>query len=247
VLAADLVARKVDVIITNGTPGTLAAKNATSTIPIVFTGAGDPVGVGLVASLARPGGNLTGFTNISAGLTPKLLDLLTELVPGASRIGLLVNPNNPAADLLIQSLRKAAHAKGVTLDRRKASTEGEIDDAFASLVQLRAGALIVAGDPFLSERPRQITALASRDAVPAIYGWIGYVAFGALMVYGVDEDDQLHQAGIYAGRILNGARPADLPVQQPTTFKLIVNLKAANALGLTVPQSIITRADEVIE
>jgi putative tryptophan/tyrosine transport system substrate-binding protein len=247
-LAADLVSRKVDVIVTNGgTPAALAAKSATSTVPIVFINVGDPVRVGLVASLARPGGNMTGFSNITVELMPKLLELITELVPQTSAIALLVNPNTANAEFLIQDLQQAAHAKGVKLLVVKAGTEGEIDAAFASLVQLQAGALVVDPDGYLVSRREQLVALASRYALPAIYAHRVFTAVGGLISYGHDSADDSRQAGIYAGRILKGAKPADLPVQQPTRFELVVNLKTAKALGLTIPPSILARADEVIE
>jgi len=247
-LAADLVSRKVDLIVTmGGTPSALAAKDATSTIPVVFTNVGDPVGIGLVASLARPGGNLTGFSNISAELTAKLFELLTELVPRARLFALLVNPNNGNSERIISYSQEAAHVKGVQLAVLKASTEGEIDAAFTSFVKLSAGGLVVGSDPFFHSRRGQLLALASRHAVPAIYAVRQYAALGGLISYGIDEAAFNRQAGMYAGRILKGAKPADLPVQQPTTFELVVNLKTAQALGLTVPPSILARADEVIE
>ena len=247
-LAADLVSRNVDLIITrSGTSGALAAKSATSTIPIVFVNVGDPVAAGLVASLGRPGGNITGFSSISPGLTPKLLDLLSELVPRAGAFALLVNPTNQNTDLVIPSVREAARAKGIKLSVQNASTEGEIDAVFTSLVALRADALVINGDAFFSSRIEQIVSLASRHAIAVAYQLPTFAAAGGLMSYGFDEDDIRRQAGIYAGRILNGAKPADLPVQQPTTFRLVINLKTAKALGLTVPQSILVRADEVIE
>jgi putative ABC transport system substrate-binding protein len=212
-LAADLVSRKVDVFITTGgTPPTLAAKNATSTIPIVFIGVGDPVGSGLVASLARPGGNITGFSNITIELMPKLLDLLSELVPQAGVIAFLANPNSPTAEPVLRGAQEAARAKRVQLAVVKAGTEDEIDAAFASLVQLQAGGLIVDPDGFFISRREQIVALASRHAIPAIYPHLQYAAAGGLISYGIDEVVVLHQAAIYAGRILKGAKPAELPV-----------------------------------
>ena len=219
-LAADLVSRKIDVIVAHGgTPSALAAKNATSTIPIVFTTVGDPVGIGLVASLARPGGNLTGFSNISTDLTPKLFELLSELVPQARAIALLSNPNNPAAERTTREMEEAARAKQVQLHVLKASTESEIDAAFATLVQLHAGALVIGSDSFFYKQRDQLVALASRYAVPAIYGSREFVAAGGPISYGPNLPGIFRQVGIYAGRILNGVKPADLPVQQPTTFE----------------------------
>jgi putative ABC transport system substrate-binding protein len=248
VLAADLVRRRVDVIVTtNGTTTALAAKNATSTIPIIFTYVSDPVGVGLVASLARPGGNATGFSNIAAGLGPKQMELISELVPHVNVIAVLVNPNNPAGELLIRDAQLAAGAAGLKLAVLKASTEDEIDAAFTSLVQLRAGALVVDPDGFFTNRREQIVALASRHAVPAVYPRRQFVAAGGLISYGSVETAVLQQAGIYTGRILKGEKPADLPVQQPTKFELVINLKTAKTLGLSIPQPLLARADEVIE
>jgi putative ABC transport system substrate-binding protein len=245
-LAADLVSRKVDVFVTQGgASSAIAAKNATSTIPIVFTNVGDPIGLGLVASLARPGGNLTGFTELSVELEPKRLELLCELVPQAVVIALLVNPDNgSAAEQHVRAAEEAARTKGVRLVVLKASSDGEIEAAFA---QLQAGGFLVVTDPFFLSRRDQLVALAARHAVPAIYGNPGLVAAGGLISYGADTGALFRQAGIYAGRILKGAKPADLPVQQPTAFKLVVNLKTAKALGLTIPPSILARADEVIE
>jgi putative tryptophan/tyrosine transport system substrate-binding protein len=245
-LAADLVARKVDVIVAPGPPLSLAAKNATSTIPIIFMG-GDPVAEGLVDSFARPGGNLTGVTFMNAELMPKRFELLSELAPQASVIALLVNPNNPAAEPMIQDVQKAARTKGVQLRVLRASTESEIDAAFATLVQVQAGALVLGADPFFGQRRDQLVALAARHAVPAIADWRGFAAAGGLISYGTSFTDSVRQVGMYAGKILKGTKPADLPVQQPTKFELVVNLKTAQALGLTVPQMILARATEVIE
>jgi len=245
-LAADLVRRKVDLIATGSTPPALAAKSATSTIPIVFVSA-DPVGDGLVASLARPGGNLTGIGFMATELMPKRLELLSELVPQAKVISLLVNPNNASTGRLIKEAQEAARVKGVRLPILKAGTESEIQAAFASLVQLRAGALVVGADPFLYGRRDQLLALASRHAVPAICSWREFAVARGLISYGPSLTAAVRQVGIYAGRILNGEKPSDLPVQQPTIFELVINLKTATALGLTVPPSILARADEVIE
>jgi putative ABC transport system substrate-binding protein len=248
-LAADLVSRKVDLIVAaGGTPTARAAKNATSTIPIVFTGVGDPVAAGLAASLARPGGNLTGFSDLTGELTSKRVELLCELVPQATAIAVLVNPDNPGhGALYIRFMQEAARARGVQLSFLKARTEDQIDTAFASLVQLQAGGLLVTPDPFLNSRFKQLVALASRDSVPAIYAFRAATAAGGLISYGIDNAALDRQAGIYAGRILKGEKPADLPVQQPTRFELVINLKTAAALGLTVSPAILARADEVIE
>jgi len=248
-LAADLVGRKVDVIVsTGGFPTALAAKSATSTIPIVFIGGGDPVEGGLVASLARPGGNLTGFTLLVVELNPKRLELLSELVPQARVIALLVNPNSADADARItRDVQDAARSKGLQLSILKASTEGEIDAAFATLRQLHADGLVVSSEPFFTRQREQLVGLAARHAVPAIYALPEFAASGGLISYGPSVTSTFRQAGIYAGRSLKGEKPADLPVQQPTTFELVVNLKTAEALGLTVPPSILARADEVIE
>jgi putative ABC transport system substrate-binding protein len=247
-LAADLVGRKVDVIVsTGGTPTALAAKNATSTIPIVFRAGADPVGDGLVASLARPGGNLTGVSMLIDELTRKRLELLSELVPQAKVIALLVNPKNPATENVMRDVQEAARVKGLQLPILKANSESEIDAAFATLVQLQAGALVVAADPFLSSRREQLVALATRYAVPAIYAWREFAEAGGLISYGSSLTTAFRQLGNYAGKILKGAKPADLPVQQSTRFELVINLKTAKARGLTIPQSLLLRADEVIQ
>jgi putative ABC transport system substrate-binding protein len=246
-LAADLVARKVDVIAAiGGTPPALVAKSATSTIPIVF-GSGDPVGMGLVASLARPGGNLTGVSTL--GLEPKRVEMLSELAPRVKVIAILVNPSNAIAEHVIQSTREATRAKGVQLIVLKSGTASEIEGAFATLVRLRAGALILPSDPFFNSRRDQVLALAARYAVPAIYDWREYAAAGGLISYGPSRSDTWRRCGVYVGKILKGAKPADadLPVEQSMKFELVVNLKTAKALGLTIPPAILARADEVIE
>jgi putative ABC transport system substrate-binding protein len=246
-LAADLVGRKVDLIATSGgPPAAQAAKNASSTIPIVFI-ASDPVELGLVASLARPGGNLTGVSTMLAELTAKRLELLSELVPQAKVIALLVNPGGPNTERTIGDVQEAARTKGVQLQILKAGSESEIDAAFATLVRLPAGALVVGTDPFFVSRRDQFVALTSRDAVPAIYELREFAASGGLISYGPSLTAAYRQVGTYAGKILNGAKPADLPVEQATKFELVINLKTAKALGLTVPQSLLARADEVIE
>jgi ABC-type uncharacterized transport system substrate-binding protein len=245
-LAADLVGRKVDLIMANSPPAALAAKSATSTIPIVFRGGTDPVGDGLVASLARPGGNLTGVS-LADDVTAKRLQLLSELVPRVGVIALMVNPNTPSAERVIRDLQEAARTKGLQLHVLKAGSESEINSAFASLVQLHVDALVVAADPFLSSRREQLVALASRHAVPSSYAWREFAASGGLISYGPSLTSAFRLVGAYAGKVLKGAKPADLPVQQPTTFELVINLKTAEALGLTVPQSMLMRADEVIE
>jgi putative ABC transport system substrate-binding protein len=245
-LAADLVRRKVDVIATGSMPSARAAKDATSTIPVVFETGIDPVKAGLVTSFARPDGNLTGVCMLTAELLPKQFELLSELVPKASVIGVLVNPASSNAERLINEVQEAVRAKGAHLNILNADTETAIEAAFAALVQVHAG-LIVAPDPFFLSRRRQLVELASRDAIPTIYPLREFAATGGLISYAANIRTAFHLLGTYAGKILNGAKPADLPVQQPTTFELVVNLKTAKALGLTVPPSILARADEVIE
>jgi putative tryptophan/tyrosine transport system substrate-binding protein len=235
------------VIVTYGASAIQAVKSATSTIPVVFFGGGDLVSAGLVASLARPGGNLTGVSIMALELNPKRLDLLSELVPQAGVVALLVNPNNASAERTIQDLQEAARAKGVHLAILKAGAEGDFQTAFAPLVQLGAGALAVGSDAYFFSHREQLVGLAADHAVPAIYDAREFVVAGGLVSYGSSFTSSWPQVGIYAGKVLNGAKPADLPVQQPTKFELVVNLKTARALGLTVPQSILARADEVIE
>jgi putative ABC transport system substrate-binding protein len=223
------------------------ASPAASTIPNVFVFVSNPVRIGLVASLARPGGNVTGFGGLDLELTPKRLEFLSESAPHAKVIALLMNPSNTTNESLIREVQEAAREKGLQLPILKAATEGGIDAAFASLVQLQAGALIVYADGFFNSRNKQLVALALRHGVPAISSSRGFATSGGLISYGASFLVAYRQAGIYAGRILKGERPADLPVQQPTKFELVINLKTAKALGLTVPQSLLARADEVIE
>jgi len=248
-LAVDLVRRQVSVIVVlESTNGALAAKAATQTIPIVFMQGADPVGIGLVNSLNRPGGNLTGIGLLAAETAGKCFELLLEVVPKAKSIAYLRNPTNRAfAESETRELQTAAHAHGVELLPFNASRPSEIDTAFDDLVRQRADALQVSSDGFLLTHPDQIVTLAARHAVPAVYAWPQYPAAGGLMSYGTNIRDAWRQAGIYIGRILNGEKPADLPVQQATKIELVINFKTAKTLGLTVPLSLLGRADQVIE
>ena len=246
-LAADLVDRRVAGIVTVGTPATLAAKAATATIPIVFNIGVDPVQFGLAASLSRPGGNLTGVGILSGDLAAKKLEVLHELLPDAAVVAMLVNPTNPVVEPKSRAAQDAARSLGVQLHILRASTAGEIDAAFASLVKLRARALVVGDDPYFFDPRAQIMALAARDAVPTISGWRAFPVAGGLMSYGSDLADAYRQVGLYAGKILKGIRPADLPVQQVVKIEMAVNLKTAKTLGITFPFPLIGRADEVIE
>ena len=247
-LAADLVRRRVAVIAASVLPAVLAAKGATQSIPIVFVIGSDPVEMGLVASLNRPGGNLTGFTVLEIEFVAKRLELLHELVPAAASIALLVNPANPrGADAQTKQAQIAARTIGLGLLVLKASTPSDMEAAFRSLAQQDAGALLVGGDTFFSTSRDQIVTLAARYAVPVIYFDRDFVAAGGLMSYGGAASDAFRQAGIYAGRILKGERPTDLPVQQSTKVELTINLRTAKALGITVPLTLLGRADEVIE
>ena len=248
-LAAQLVHRQVTVIVAaGGTASALAAKAATASIPIVFGIGADPVGVGLVASLNRPGGNVTGVTSLNVEVGPKRLELLRELLPSATIMALLVNPTSPAlAEPVARGLQAAAHALRLQLHVLHASNERDFDTVFANLIQLSAAALIIGSDNFFTARSKQLATLTVRHAVPAIYQFHEFTAAGGLMSYGSSEAEYYRLVGIYAGRILKGDRPADLPVQQSTKVELIINLKTAKALGLTVPLSLLGRADEVIE
>ncbi len=245
-LAADLVRRQVAVIAAN-TPAALPAKAVTATIPIVFLTAADPVEAGLVASLSRPGGNLTGMSILNVELGPKRLELLHELVPSASIVALLINPTHPAAETASKDLQAAARTLGLEFHVLHASTEHDFNTVFATLTQVRAGALVIGADAFFVSRSEQLAALTVRHVVPAISLSREFAVAGGLMSYGTSVRDAYRQIGLYAGRILNGEKPADLPVQQITKVELIINLKTARALGLTVSLPLLGRADEVIE
>jgi putative ABC transport system substrate-binding protein len=248
VLVADLVRRQVAMIFAgNGAPVALAAKAATTTIPIVFNMGDDPVRFGLVPSLNRPGGNITGQAAQNAELGPKRLQLLHEVVPAATTLALLVNPTNPNVETLSRDLHAAARTLGLQLQILHASTEREIDAVVATLLQLQAGGLMIGHDPFFNSQNERLATQALRQAMPTIYQFREFAAAGGLMSYGTDLADLYRQSGVYAGRILKGEKPGDLPVTQPTKFELFVNLKTAKALGLTIPQTLLVAADEVIE
>ena len=246
-LAAELVNRGVAVILAGSLPSALAAKQATSAIPIVFVMGADPVKLGVVASLNRPGGNITGIYQYFGALGGKRLEFIRELVPSLTVLAVLSNPKNPNADDHLDDIQAAARAIGQQIDVVRASSESEIDAAFARLAQRHDGALLVADDPFFSVRRDQIVALAARYAIPASYYARAFALAGGLMSYGSSSNENNRQAGIYVGRILKGAKPSELPVLQPTKFELVINLKTAKVLGLSVPSSLIATADEVIE
>ena len=245
-MAADLVRRQVAVIAANG-PAVVAAKAATAAIPIVFSVGLDPVKTGLVASLNRPGGNITGVTILFDELGPKRLELIRELIPTAANVAVLINPAYPTAEVQSRDLHAAARVLGLELRVLHASGERDLDTAFAALVQLRAGALVIGNDSFFNSRSEQLAALMIRHAVPTIFQTREFARAGGLVSYGGSIKDSYRQVGVYTGRILKGEKPADLPVQQTAKVELIVNLKTAKALGITVPQTLLARADEVIE
>jgi putative ABC transport system substrate-binding protein len=247
-MAVDLVRRGANVLVTGGTPATLAAKAATTTIPIVFILSTDPVEAGLVTSLNRPGGNVTGVTGLNVELAPKKVELLHELLPSATTLALLVNPTNPiAAESQSRSVGAAAQTLGLHVHILHSSTERDFDSIFARLAQIRAGALIIGSDLFFTSRSERLAALSLRHAVPSIYQFREFAHAGGLMSYGGSITDWGHQAGIQTGRILAGVKPADLPVHQATKLELFINLKTAKALALEVPATLLARADEVIE
>ena len=247
-MAAELVRRRVAIIVaTGGGPSAFAAKAATTAIPIVFNIADDPVSQGLVATLARPGGNITGVSILSTELTTKRLNLLRELVPGGVRVAVLVNPNGPSADVTVREIEAAAETVVLKIHVLKASTSREIDAAFANFVRERPDALFVGNDAFLTSRRVQLVHLATLHRLPATYALRDYAEVGGLMSYGASLRDAYRQVGLYAGRILKGSKPADLPVVQASKFELVINLQTARLLGLTVPPTLLATADEVIE
>jgi putative ABC transport system substrate-binding protein len=245
--AADLVGRNVDVILTSGPPSLRAASAATSTIPVVFVVGSDPVRDGLVSSMSRPDRNLTGITFLAVDLTPKRLELVTELVPQTKIVGLLTNPTNAAEERVVTDAQAAARAVGLRLEVLPASNDGEIDAAFAMVGQRQVGALLVSPDSLFTSRTSRIAALATTHRIPTIFAFRESVAAGGFASYGPNVPRVYHDAGLYVGRILKGDKPGDLPILQPTVFELVLNLKTAKALGLNVPPTLLTRADEVIE
>jgi putative ABC transport system substrate-binding protein len=247
-IAADLVSRRVNVITAvGGDPSPLAAKRATSTIPIVFGMGGDPVSAGLVESFNRPGGNVTGVTLLTSQMEPKRLGLLRELAPGAPLIGILLNPNFPPATLQLQQIEEAARGVGQRIAVARASTDEELDAAFAALVKERIDALLVAADPYFDVRRERIVAFAARQRLPAIYQFREFALAGGLLSYGINLPDIYRQFGVYTAEILKGAKPADLPVLHPTKFETVINLKTAKALGIKISDNLLSLADEVIE
>jgi len=245
-LAAELVRLKVDVIVASSTPTALAAKNATRTIPIVFVTAGDPVGSGLVAGIARPGGNITGLSLLAPEIVAKQLQLLKEAVPQASRVAVLSNPANPYTALMVKETEAAARSLGMWVQLLGVRGADAFDSAFSAVTKGRASALFVLFDPFLFAHRTRIAEFANKNRLPAMYPHREYAETGGLMAYGADIRDNFRRAATYVHKILTGTKPADLPVEQPTKFELVINLKTAKALGLTIPQSVLIRADEVI-
>jgi len=247
-LAADLVARQVTVIVApGGAPAALAAKSVTTSIPIVFEMGADPIAIGLVASLARPGGNLTGISSLNVEVTPKRLEILHEAIPTGAVVAVLLNPTSPTADSQFKQLQEAARTLALRLHVLHASTEGDFDKVFATLLQLRPKGLVVASDTFFATHSEQLAALTARHAMPAIHQSRDFALAGGLMSYGGSFVESHRQAGVYTGRILKGDKPAGLPVQQVTKVELLINLKAAKALGVTFPLALSGRADQVIE
>jgi len=246
-MAADLVGREIAVIAATTTPAVRTAKAAAGAIPIVFTTIADPVQIGFVASLNRPGGNVTGATMLSVEVGPKLMELLHGAVPSASTMALLLNPTNPNAETQSKSSQQAAHKLGLTLHVLNASAEGDLDPVFAKLGELKARALVIGHDVFFNAQTKQLAALTLRNKIPAIYTLSEFAASGGLISYGASRVDAWHQAGVYVGRILKGEKPAELPVIQPTTFEMAINLKTARAFGVSIPLTLIASADEIIE
>jgi putative ABC transport system substrate-binding protein len=246
-LAADLVRRRVAVIVANGIPAALAAKAATTTIPIVFATGVDPVALGLVATLNRPGGNLTGIASLETELEPKRLQLLHDLMPNAALFGVLVDPADPATQSFVTDLQAAARTLGLQLVVVNARTDSDLEAALADFSQQHVGAVLVGNISFYIRRSEQLAALVAHYALPAIFQYREFALAGGLMSYGTSLGDRYHQAGIYTGRVLKGEKPADLPVQQPTKFELVINLKTAKALGISIPETLLATADEVIQ
>lgn len=246
-LVADLVRRKVNVILVAGNIAAQRVHSATQAIPVVFVVGNDPIKLGLVESLSHPGGNITGVTPLNADLGSKRLQVLHELVPASDVIGLLINPANPIADTLPQELAEPARNMGLSLHVVRAGNDRELDEAFATLKRVKAGALLIGADTFFNGRTAQLAALALRDKLPTVYGTRAFAGAGGLLSYGASIPDGFHTAGLYVGRILKGEKPGDLPVQQATRIELIINLKTAKALGITIPAPLLVRADAVIE
>ena len=246
-LADDLVRRRVAVILAAGNAAAVAAKTTTTSTPIVFFGSGDPIALGLVTALNRPGGNVTGFTSLASQVVPKQLGLLRELVPKAALVAFLVNPNSPDTPSVTKAVEAAARTLALQVLVLNAKTDADIDNAFATLVRQRADAILVGNDAFFNRRTTQLAVLAARDALPAIYGFREYAVAGGLMSYGSSLADECRQSGIYVGRILKGEKAGDLPVLQATKFEFVINLKTAKALGIEIPPGVLAIADEVIE